>query len=226
MTRVYDDEAKRRVMARAKAMLKPKEPPPSPPMRQWGSTITKAQRDQHELENQLDRYVAGDRLALNDDDTMLPTVAETRAVVLPERKRPTKMDEHTQQMNAWFVESFNACIKPHIEAINKVFKSNNETFEDIGKCVGEIDRELERVEKVLDAFDSDIKKIIGAIGGDKQSDGVTKLRKIDDAINKLRSEMIEAVDKKLKTLRRAVVKHHKASSATDNVTNLNAKRKT
>jgi hypothetical protein len=104
------------------------------------------------------------------------------------------MDEHTERMNAWFVESFNACIKPHVENINKLAANIQKAVDVIGEDLDVLQKNFDSVDKDLANIaantTADIETISKAIGGDKESDGKTKLRAVDAAINKLRVEMI------------------------------------
>ena len=170
-----------------------------------------AQRD---LEDRLERYVNGDLSALNYDDAPLSAAVE---FTLPKRKRPTKMMDAQEQMNAWFSKSFALHIAPVIEEFNKSNENVRAIFDDLESI-------LELIEKDLESVPVDLANAIAAARisvrkgtfDDLQTSLNVMMRDVEAVLNK-------KIDSRFRGFRFAI-KQMRAASTTDNVTNF-AKRK-
>jgi hypothetical protein len=125
-------------------------------------------------------------------------------------KRQAEIDA---EFNLWFRKSFDALMAPHIAAINKA----------LDRLCSEIDDNIADIQKAFDNTQADIEVLAKAIGSEKDADGkIITLRKLDDVIAKLRTEMREETAAKFKTLRAVIKKDltQGVAASNSNVTNL------
>lgn len=62
-----------------------------------------------------------------------------------------EQDKHTQEMNAWFEQSFNTHMSRHVETINEHLRSIEDSFDDTAAEVGAIaDQQDKRILELLE----------------------------------------------------------------------------
>jgi hypothetical protein len=127
------------------------------------------------------------------------------------------------EFNKWFTASFDALMAPHTKRINRYFHEIQDVFDDIEKGFDDIN-------KSFDAHAADIHNIGKAIGsGEKDADGKLILRKLDDALAKMRDELRTELAVKIRSLRTTIKRDLTAqadAARANNVTTLPAIRKT
>jgi len=198
----YTEEQRRAIHARAKERLRQMKEQPQPQPQQpdasvqWGTKKT----DRTELDVQIDRYMAGDRHALDlpDEPRQPPVVLNAGEHLVRrehQRQRPV-FDEATQKLwDDWFKTSFDNHIKRHIDFI------------------------YDELEKGIEAHNKGVKFV---------DDYVVKAReKREQQIAEVREEMRLTIRKevaaKVKTLRSIFKKDRSHNTA--NVTDIGTKRK-
>jgi hypothetical protein len=123
------------------------------------------------------------------------------------------------EFNKWFTASFDALMAPHTERLNRQLDLIQDVFDDIEKGFDDIN-------KSFDAHAADIGNIGKAISsGEKDAEGKLILRKLDDALAKMRDELRAEMALKLRSLRTTIKRDMSTqvdAARASNITNLPA----